>query len=306
MEKFSFGIITPSYIRDFERCKLLSESIDKFSLSPIKHYIIVDRQDFKLFQQLQSSNRKIITVESLLPWWIKKVSILKNGWFSFKTIPLRNWIIQQIVKLAIAEYISEDVLVFVDSDVTFVQPFELQNFVRDNQVRLFREPKAIATPLEPLAKWCDVSHELLNLPAVNYPTANYLGNIITWKRENVLQLHRYLEQVWSKSWIETIVGSWHLSEYMLYGIFVDLVLQERSQHYYDPQKICHNYWEPVDLSDENLAQFFMDLPKDSLAVMISSKADIPVERYVKFTKVRQLKLELHHLKSSDWRFAPES
>ena len=306
MKKFSFGVITPSYIRDFERCKLLAESIDKFSLSPVKHYIIVDRRDFKLFQQLQSPNREIITVESILPWWIKKVSLLKNGWFSFKTIPLRNWIIQQIVKLAIAEYLNEDILVFVDSDVTFVQPFDLQNFVQEDKVRLFREPKAIATSCEPLAKWCDISHQLLALPPVNYPTANYLGNIITWKRENVLKLHRYLEQVWDKSWIETIAGSWHLSEYMLYGIFVDHVLQERSQHYYDAQKICHNYWEPVALSDENLAKFFIDLPPDNLAVMISSKADIPVERYASFTKIRTLKPETRDLKSGDWQLAPES
>lgn len=305
MKKISFGIITPSYIRDFERCKLLSESIDKFSLSPVKHYIIVDRKDFKLFQQLRSSNREILTVESILPWWIKKVSIFRNGWLSLKTIPLRNWIIQQIVKLAIAEYITEDVLAFVDSDVTFISPFDLQNFVRDGEVRLFREPKAIASPLEPLAKWCEVSNELLNLPAVDYPTANYLGNIITWKRENVLKLHRHLEQVSGKNWVETIAGSWHLSEYMLYGIFIDSVLQERSQHYFDAQKICHNHWEPVSLSDEDLAKFFVDMPSDSLAVMISSKAEIPVERYVSFTRLRPSKQESYNMPTPDWRLVPE-
>lgn len=279
MKKFSFSIITPSYAPDFARCRLLSETIDKYTSSPVKHYIIVDRQDLKLFEQLRRSNREIITVESILPWWIQKISLLKNGWFSLKTLPLRNWIIQQIVKLAVAEFVKDDVLVFVDSDVAFVRPFELQNFVRDGRVRLFREPKAIAPETEPLAQWCDVGNKLLGLPPVNYPTANYLGNIITWKRDNVFKLHNHLEKISGRGWIETIASSWQLSEYMLYGIFNNLVLKENSQHYYDPQKICHNYWHEKPMSDTELNQFFANIPPQYVAVMISAKAKMPVENY---------------------------
>ena len=131
---YSFAIITPSYAPDFLRCKLLCRTIDKYSLSPIKHYIIVDQKDRKLFQSLQQINREILTVESVLPWWIKKISLFKNGWISLKTLPLRNWIIQQIVKLSIAKYITEDVLIFVDSDVAFIDYFDVQNFVINNKV----------------------------------------------------------------------------------------------------------------------------------------------------------------------------
>lgn len=152
MKQFSFGIITPSYAPDFARCRLLSESIDWCAASPIKHYIIVDRRDLNLFQQLQSANREIITVESVLPWWIKKIPQVKNGWFSFKSLPIRNWLIQQIVKLAIAEYVSDDILIFVDSDVVFIRPFEVRDFIRDGKVRLFREPQAIEATNDTLAK----------------------------------------------------------------------------------------------------------------------------------------------------------
>lgn len=282
--EFSFGIITPSYAPDFERCRLLSQSIDRCALTPINHYIVVDRRDLKLFQQLQGSKRQIITVESVLPWWINKIPVLKNGWLSFKTLPIRNWLIQQIVKLAIANYVSDEVLIFVDSDVTFIRQFDISNFVRDGKVRLFREPEVIKPNTEPMAKWSEVSNHLLGLPPVQYPTANYVGNVITWKRENVFQLHQQLEKVSGKDWIETIANSWHLSEYMLYGAFIDLVLKERGQHYFEPQKLCHEYWKDTPMSDAELEQFLATTPPDSISLMISAKAKMPVERYVKLVK----------------------
>lgn len=282
MEKFSFGIITPSYAPDFERCRLLSQSIDRFALSPVNHYIVVDRRDLKLFQQLQGTNRQIITVESVLPWWIQKISLLKNGWFSFKGLPIRNWLIQQIVKLAIAEYIRDEVLIFVDSDVTFIRQFDVRDFVRDGKIRLFREPEAIVADNPTLAKWCDAGNRLLGLPPVEYPTANYLGNVITWRRDNVFQLHRHIESISGRGWMETIASSWHLSEYMLYGIFIDSVLRKKGQHYYDPQKICHEYWQDMPMSDKELERFFATIPPDAISVMISAKAKMSVERYSKF------------------------
>jgi hypothetical protein len=286
--QYNFALITPSYAPDFERCQLLCKTIDKYTLSPVKHYIIVDRKDKKLFQQLKQKNREIITVESVLPWWIKKISFLKNGWFSFKTLPLRNWIIQQIVKLSIAEYVREDVLIFVDSDVAFIRPFDVQNFVKEDRIRLFREPNVIEPTTEPLAQWCEVSHKLLGLPAVNYPTANYLGNFITWKRENVFALHRYLEKVSGKSWVETIANSWQLSEYMLYGTFVDSILKENSGQYYDPHKVCHDYWETTPMSKTELEEFFNNLPDEYFAIMISAKSGMNARDYTSFFFEREL------------------
>ncbi|MGL5794781.1 MAG: DUF6492 family protein [Waterburya sp.] len=276
---YSFAIITPSYAPDFLRCQLLCETIDKYSLSPVKHYIIVDQKDWKLFQTLQKPNREIITVESILPWWIKKVTLFKNGWISLKSLPLRNWIIQQIVKLSIAKYITEDVLIFVDSDVAFVRPFDVQNFVQNNQVRLYSQPKEITPATEDLAKWCEVSNKLLGLPPVSYPATNHLGNFITWKRENVLKLHQHLEKIHGKNWIEVIANSWHLSEYMLYGTFAESILKEESQHYYDARMICHDYWETTPMSDLDLNNFFSNLPDECFAVMISAKSGTPVHSY---------------------------
>ncbi|MGL5939680.1 MAG: DUF6492 family protein [Waterburya sp.] len=284
---YSFAIITPSYAPDFLRCKLLCETIEQYSLSPVKHYIIIDQKDWKLFQTLQKPNLEIITVESVLPWWIKKVNLFKNGWISFKTLPLRNWIIQQIVKLSIAKHMTEDVLIFVDSDVAFVRPFDVQRFIQNDQIRLYSQPNEIKPETQPLAKWHEVSNKLLGLPPVSYPTANHLGNFITWRRENVLKLHQYLEKIHGKNWVEVIANSWDLSEYILYGTFVELILKEESKHYYDSQMVCHDYWQTTPMSELEIKNFFLNLPDEYFAVMISAKSGTPVHSYSSYVLSNQ-------------------
>jgi Family of unknown function (DUF6492) len=274
--KLDFAIITPSYAPDFERCQLLSWSIKEFVSPSINHYIIVDRRDLSLFRQLEGPQTKIITVESILPWWIQRIPLLKNGWLSLKTLPIRNWIIQQIVKIAIAQFIDADVLVFVDSDTTFVRPFNFQSLIREGKVRLFQEH---SYHTETHFNGCKSAYELLGIPDMNYPAPGYIGNIITWKRDNVLKLYEKLESISKQEWIQTLGNSWHLSEYILYGVFVDHFLKERSGHYYDAEKICHEYWSPSPMSDEELEHFFAEIPPHHVAVMISAKAGISVEQY---------------------------
>jgi hypothetical protein len=283
MKTFDFAIITPSYAPDFERCRLLSWSINQFVSPSITHYIIVERRDLSLFRQLQGPKTEIINVESLLPWWIQRVPFFKNGWVSLKTLPIRNWIMQQIVKIAAAQSIHKDVLVFVDSDVTFVRPFNPQSFIRDGQVRLFQEPPYDD---ETHLRGHRTANKLLGIPDINmgYPAPGYIGQVMSWRRDNVLKLHERLESVSGRGWVETLANSWHLAEYILYGVFVEHFLKEQSGHYYDPQKICHEYWTPQPMSDEELQNFFATIPPEYVAVMISAKAGIPVERYQSLVK----------------------
>ncbi|MGB5635502.1 MAG: DUF6492 family protein [Waterburya sp.] len=289
MSQFKSCIITPSYQPDFAKCRLLAESVDKFAVSEIHHYIVVDQKDFKLFQQLSNSHRTVITVESILPWWIQKIPLSKNGWFSWKTLPIRNWLVQQIVKLEIANHLCEDILIFVDSDVTFVRDFDPRQCVQNGKVRLLRE-SFIPSPefnLDIQLKWRDNAKSLLSLSSLQEVNQenhfiHYIGNLITWKRDNVLKLHQHIETVTQKSWIEAITSYWNFSEYVLYGIFVDHVLKENSGHYWDSQKLSHDYWGTTPLGKEQLQQFFQGIPPECCAVMISSKSKTPVASYLPF------------------------
>ncbi|MDJ0795354.1 MAG: DUF6492 family protein [Calothrix sp. MO_167.B12] len=284
MNKTDFCLITPSYAPDFERCQLLCWSIEKFLPTSINHYIIVDRKDLTLFKKLNKSNTEIITVESVLPWWIQKIPLFQNGWFSFKTLPIRNWLLQQIVKLSIAQYINHDVFVFVDSDVIFVRPLNFHSFVNNGKIRFFREPEAIDIQMQTHYKWYETATQLLELPPMNFPAPNYIGNLITWKRENVFKLYQHLENISGRGWIETIASCWDFSEYILYGMFVDQVLKDESGHYCDPQNICHEYWLEEVMSSEQLQDFFAHIRPEHLTVMISAKSGMSVPEYQQLIK----------------------
>lgn len=279
MKNFEFGIITPSYAPDFERCRLLAWSVAQFISPSVKHYIIVPSRDLPLFRQIQTASTEIITVESVLPWWIKRLPLLKSGWLSFKNVFIRGWILQQVIKLAAAEYLNEDVFVFVDSDVTFIRPFHLQNFIRDSQVRLFRVSSQVA-PQTPIGlEWHQTANRLLAVSGNTPPVPGYVGQIVTWRRDNLIKMYEHIQNVSGRGWIEAVSSSQNLSEYILYGVFVDQVLQNSSGHYEDSQRICAEYWSNESMSDEQLQKFFLEIEPQDIAVMISAKAGIPVDRY---------------------------
>jgi hypothetical protein len=279
MKKLDFSIITPSYALDFERCELLCRSIERFVSPPVNHFVIVDQRDLQLFRQLETANRQIITKQSILPWWIKSSSFSHHVWLSLKTYPIRGWIIQQIIKIAAAQQIDAAVSVLIDSDVIFVRPFDVHSFVRKGRVRLFRNPIGNDVQRKMHLKWHQSASRLLGLPNVDMTLPDYVGHIITWRRDHVLQMCQHVEKISGREWIETLGNSWHLGECVLYGIFVDRILKEQSGHYHEEHNICHDYWFPRPLSDEQLEKFIREISIEHLAVTISAKAGMPVDRY---------------------------
>jgi hypothetical protein len=276
---YKFAIITPSYSLDFARCKLLWKSINKFVTPSVNHYIIVDKKDLSLFQQLKNQKTFIITKESLLPWWIQRLPLPQNLWLSLKTNFLRGWVIQQIVKIAAVQQISVDIPILIDSDVVFVRPFNLESLVRQEKVRFFCDPIGNQLQKKMHHIWHKSASQLLGLSDIDATIPDYIGQIMTWRRENVIQMCQRIENISGKSWIETLANTWHISEYVLYGIFVRSILKDKSQHYYDEQSLTLNYWFPQPLSEKELQNFLTNLSDKQVAVMISAKAGIPVEQY---------------------------
>ncbi|NJL48287.1 MAG: hypothetical protein HC929_13400 [Leptolyngbyaceae cyanobacterium SM2_5_2] len=280
----SFGLITPSYAPDFDRCRLLCETKKRFLPDSVNHYIVVDRRDVPLFRELGDRTTEILVVEEILPWWIQRFPFSHQGWLSLKTLPVRNWILQQLIKLSMAEVISEDMIGFVDSDVAFVRPFDYQNFIQTGQVRLYREPNSIPGDWKTHRRWYQTATKLLDCPPVHYPAPNFIGDLVTWKRHNVLKLRQYLESRFSKSWIETLANTLHWSEYILYGLFVEHILGEQAGHYYDEVYPGLQYFSTKPMSEPEICNFLADIQPQHVTVMISAKAGIPVQRYEKLLR----------------------
>ncbi len=275
----NYAIVTPSYGPDFERCRLLCRSMDRMVTGDYRHILVVDERDRDQFRALEGPRTEIRTVESALPWWLRRPPFVRRWWFSFKTPPVRNWVLQQLVKLSVSDFIDCDNYVFIDSDVVFIRPFQVEDFSANGCLRLFRVPGAARKPSH--FPWHRVSAELLGLPSTDYFGATYIGNLITWRREHLIALHKHIESVHRRPWLETVCRHWHLSEYILYGIFIEHVLGfENSTHNPVDLPLCHISWTYPLESDEDLERFFSEVRSNHVAVMVSSKQHIPIPRYL--------------------------
>lgn len=270
----SFAIITPSFAPDFERCRLLAESVLRHAAGHVDHYIVVDRRDEKLFSSLRSSRTHLVLKQDVLPSWLYQLPLSTRWWLSLKGLPVRGWIIQQITKLSVAEICAADTFLFLDSDAFLVRSFDPRDSIKNGRQPMFREilPEAKAHNDE----WHRVAAQLLGLPCQDRYLTNFVTQLVTWRRENVLALHRQIEDSTGRSWIESLTGFQALSEYVLYGVFCEHVLGERSGHYFEPRADTLNYWKTEELGERELQQLRGRLLPEHVAIMVSTKSNTPV------------------------------
>jgi hypothetical protein len=272
----SCAIITPSFRGDFEQCRLLTETVRAHVAPRVKHYLTVDRRDSKLFAELAGPRTEILHVEDVVPSWIRRLPFARRWWLSLKTPPIRNWMLQQIVKLSVAKVIPADVLIFVDSDVFFVRPYDPARFIRAGKIPLFREyGEQLRCDFN--RRWHRVGAKLFGLEPQDDYLTSYVGNIITWRTENVRLLHAHIEKVTGRSWIESVSRLPVMSEYVLYGMFCEHVLKERSGHYFDSNISSLCYWKTQKLDVLSLKELRDELKPEHLAVMVSAKSRTPVD-----------------------------
>lgn len=279
----SYAFVTLCARNDIDRCRLLHASMEDRVDSAIPHYLAVDRRDIRAFDEFARDNVRVVAVEEIVPWWIRRFPGAKKWWASLKSLPIRNWLLQQYVKLSLPVQAAEDVFLFVDTDVAFIRPFDPRSFIRDGKVRLFRVPGA-----NPVlhAQWHRTAGKLLGLPPQDYYGASYIGNIVSWRKDCVRALHDRIERVSGRPWLEAVARHWHLSEYILYGVCAEHVLGDDAGHYYDDLVVCHAQWSPDPMADDELGAFFGQVREHHVAIMLTGKAGISPERYARYV-IRQ-------------------
>ena len=280
-------IVTPSYHRDLERCRLTVRSVDRFVDADIHHYLVIDRRDIPLFREFENHRTTIITAEDLLPWWIFRIPRVGKMWMSLKTLPVRSWIVQQLMKLSVASQINADVFCFVDSDVAFVRPTGLDAFVSDRGVRLFRRPGHANMPTH--QRWHRSSARLLGLEERDYFGSDFIGNMITWRRDTLLAMQQRIEEVTGKHWVRAVAGELHLSEYILYGIFAEHVMGiQKAGHEPQDFDLCHCSWDYEINGPDDIDTFFnRDLDPHIRAVLVQSNLGLTTEIYAKRVETLQ-------------------
>jgi hypothetical protein len=286
----SRALATPSYRGDVERCRLLCASIDRFVSGHTMHYLLVEDRDVALFRDLEGPKRRILPESQLLPSWLTpRPDPLSLGrrrvWTGLRALarglpPLRGWHAQQLRKFAVATVAAEDVILFADSDMLFVRPFDMAALERDGAVRLYRKPDAITADMARHRPWCEHAAALLGLGAPRWPGADYINNMVSWRRDHVLGLLAHVEALSGRDWVSAIARDRQFSEYLLYGYYVEQVLGlEAAGHWADPRELCKVYWFPEDVTGFDLLRSFEEVLEPwQVAVGVQSFIGQPLDR----------------------------
>lgn len=60
------AVVTQSYKNDYNECKLLCESMDRFA-PELDHFIFVNDEDAKLFESMEYNRHKVFKKSTILP-----------------------------------------------------------------------------------------------------------------------------------------------------------------------------------------------------------------------------------------------
>ncbi len=285
--KLSYAIATPSYAGDIERCRLLCASIDRFVSGHAMHYVLVEDGDVALFRSLEGPRRTVLPESALLPPWLKAwpdpFSLGKRRvWTSLGALrrgvpPLRGWHAQQLRKFALPLASREDVVLFADSDMLFLRRFALDSLTTNGAVRLYAKTDGITADMTEHVSWCGMAAALLNLPAPALPSPDYINNLVTWRRDNVLALLNHIETVSGRDWVSAIARQRRFSEYLIYGYFVERVQGlAAAGHVVESFELCKSYWGGDATGIASLRSFEEVLEHGQVAVGVQSFIGQPV------------------------------
>ena len=229
--------------------------------------------------------------EEVLPRWVRRIDTLKIGlrsnvWLQARGRPIRGWLLQQLIKLAVAEELTADVLVHADSDVVLVRPFSISSVIDgDGQVRLYELPEAIDETLPNHVLWHSSAEKLLGIEHAASPMPDFISSLVPWKRENALAMLEHIQQTTGRHWLPALAAARDVSEYTLYGRFAQNVLGESAGQFVSPTPLCHDYYKRVPLAVPKL-EALLDRVGEEVAVSLTSKAGMKPDDYVEMLETR--------------------
>jgi hypothetical protein len=270
------AVITPSYRRDYELCRDLHQSVLRHTPDDVVHHLVVPRRDARLFRSLDGPRARIWFVEELVPDHMLPVPRV-NVWLNIRRPypPVRGWIMQQVVKFALAARVDADVLLLADSDTCLIRPVTTASFVTESGVVFYRLADAVHAAMPRHVSWHRRARELLGIEAAEPPLPDYVSTINVWERRTVLELLERVERATGKRWADALSAQVHFSEFILYGTFVEEVVG-LADVAVTHDLGCLTYWDEEPLDEVALMRFLSQVTERTIAVSISAKSGTPL------------------------------
>lgn len=276
------AVMTSTYAGDFDRCRLLCETMDRFLSGDWHHYLLVERCDVALFQNLAGPRRSVVSEAELFPAWLRSFPDPFNlgrrrVWLSPFSTPLRGWHAQQIRRLAMARHVDADALLSIDSDVILVRPFDAGDLWHGDRLRFFRTDGGVSADMKDHLAWLAHAGRLLGLPTMPAMAHDYILNFVAWRVDTARAMLDHIEDVSGKNWVRALISSRNISECMIYGRYVDEI-RSGEGHFASSEPLCHVLWfrETFPETPEGLDLFIRDLGPEQVAIGIQSFVDHPL------------------------------
>lgn len=272
----STAFMSASYAPDFDRCKLMCQSVDHHMTGDWHHYLLVNSEDVPLFNALASPRRSIIDQRELLPWWLRAVpDPMKPGrklWLRPFGAPLRGWHVQQLMKLAFAAKARENAVVAIDSDVMIVRDFDPASLWDDGRLRFYRKSAGIDQAIRSdHVAWLAHSDALLGIGPYRLPASDFIDSMVSWRADTVRSLLSHVEARQGVSWQRAVTRTRAFSEYIIYGRYVEEVLHGEG-HALTEEAFCHVFWFADSYSNDEvgLRQFLSEMGPRQIGIGIQS------------------------------------
>ena len=282
------ALVTPSYRNDFDMAVDLCRSVDEFFEGDFEHILIVPQRDMAMFAGLTGPRRRVITQQSVLaeqgftnlplPTQIRippfiDLRLRQQVWCR-GVGRISGWVTQQLIKLSASNLSDAEVILFLDSDVLLFRPLSAERLRRGGRTDLHRAP--MRDDLQEHHGWYRTAREVLGLRDPSPPPFNYIGQLITWDRSNLLRLHRHISEACGEPWQRALARRRNFAEYILYGVFCDEVLGAASGHAAQPSALTHSVW--TDATALNAQAVREGLQDTHVALHIQSTLKLPIEQ----------------------------
>jgi hypothetical protein len=273
------AVITPSFAPDADLFAELHRSVLEHTSEDTIHHVIVPAVHKSVFMKHKSSRLRVWTHPQLIPRRYVRLPAPGGVWVNSRHPwpPVRGWVMQQAVKIGAAGMVEADAVMIADSDVVLTRPTSLQSFTEDGKLCLYRDEGAVHSGLERHVKWHQVARELLGLPdAPPPPLPDYVSPLNFWDPSVVRKMQERMSDVTGMHWMDAFNRQLHVSEFIIYGVFVDEVLDAASR---PPSNttICHNSWERTPMEMDEALAFGDRMTPDAVAMMISSHSKTPMD-----------------------------
>lgn len=275
-------LITPTYAPDGARVRLLCRTLDELTVGWDEHWLVIDRRDRDVFSDLAGPRRRLVFKEDVLPAWLHPPLIGRRWWLSSRSLPVRGWIVQQLVKLSMAEVGVSGALVFADSDVAFIRPFDFSGLADSSgRLRLFAGPRSVEAQADRRHRtWYRVAKELFAVTDPEYATHEYISQLVTWRVDVLQAMTRALSEATGCDWRVALARRLDFSEYILYGVFSEYALgAERAGHRLEGHELCYCSWHHRVRDAGQVRAFVESVPAAYSAALIQSNLGIAPSEY---------------------------